>query len=129
MSPHLITPHSKITLRAILAGLALFVLLNSTIAYVGYQARFLLIGPQIELTDEPGKVHNERTLILNGQARNLARIWLNGRQIFTDPQGFFSEQIVLENGYSIVTLRAVDRYGRETTVERSFVYVPASLLQ
>ena len=34
----------------------------------------------------------------------------------------FSEAVVLENGYTVVTLRAEDRYGRSRIIEKSFVY-------
>lgn len=99
------------------------------ILYIVFQARFLITGPQIVFTTEPGPVHNERVIYLEGTAFNISRLWLNDRQIFTDASGHFNEALVLENGYTRSTLRAEDRYGRVTTLERSFVYTPASVIQ
>ncbi len=96
--------------------------------YVLFQARFLLIGPQIVLREQPRQVQSARVVTLSGTAFNISRLWLNDRPIFTNPSGDFREALVLENGYTVATLRAEDRYGRTTTTELPFVYVPASFI-
>lgn len=105
------------------------ILLGMVVFYVVFQARFLITGPQIILAEEPPTHQNERVVVLKGQAFNITHLWLNDRQIFTDENGNFEEALVLENGYTISTLRAKDRYGRETRVVRSFVYTPASIIK
>ncbi len=97
--------------------------------YVVFQARFLIVGPQINLINEPPTQNNDRVITLSGNTQNITHLWLNGRQIFTDENGNFEEALVLENGYTITTLRATDRYGRETKIARSFVYTPASFIK
>lgn len=118
-----------ITLRTLL----LFVLSIGAVALLGayliFQARFLILGPQITL--EPthiGRV-NQPVVTLRGNARNITRLWLNDRPIFTDRTGRFEEALVLENGYTIATLTAEDRYGRRTELAREFVYVPATIVR
>ena len=96
--------------------------------YIVFQARFLIVGPQIVLKEEPGAVQNQRQIFLAGDAFNISRLWLNDRPIYTDAQGNFKEALVLENGYTVATLRAEDRYGRKTTVTRSYVYSPANFV-
>jgi hypothetical protein len=96
------------------------------IFFVIFQARFLITGPQIVVTEVPRGPQNERHIVIGGTTHNISRLWLNDRPIFTDKQGNFREGIVLENGYTVSTLRAEDRYGRITTVQYPFVYVPAS---
>jgi hypothetical protein len=95
-------------------------------AYVAFQARFLIIGPQLQLINESEQLVNHRQITLAGSAANISRLWLNDRPIFTDAQGNFKEALVLENGYTIAIIRAEDRYGRETTIQRTYVYTPAS---
>ncbi len=116
-------------LSYLLKGILVIVLLGLSVLYVLFQARFLITGPQIVLANEPGTQHNERVLSLEGEAFNITHLWLNDRQIFTDKEGNFKEALVLENGYTITTLRAKDRYGRETSVVRSYVYTPASIIK
>jgi len=110
-----------VKLTAITAGLLCI------LAYVIFQARYLIIGPQVILSDIPAELQNERQVFLSGTAYNISRLWLNDRPIYTDAQGNFKEALVLENGYTVATLRAEDRYGRETKVAQPFVYTPASL--
>jgi hypothetical protein len=121
--------HSPVETRNILQFLGLLIFLTLIVVYVGFQARFLIIGPQIVLATEPNTQQNERMITLEGSAFNITHLWLNDRQIFTDEEGRFSEALVLENGYTITTLRAKDRYGRETRVVRSYVYTPASIIK
>lgn len=97
--------------------------------YAVFQARFLIVGPQIALAVEPEPHQNDRQIFLEGTAYNISRLWLNDRQIYTDAQGNFKEALVLENGYTISTLRAEDRYGRSTDLTRSYVYTPASFIR
>lgn len=94
--------------------------------FILFQARFLVTGPRIILLEIPQGPQNERQVIIAGTAQNISRLWLNDRPIYTDTEGNFKEAIVLENGYTIATLRAQDRYGRTTVVSRPLVYVPAS---
>ncbi|OGG67147.1 hypothetical protein A3I99_02350 [Candidatus Kaiserbacteria bacterium RIFCSPLOWO2_02_FULL_45_11b] len=122
-------PTSQIELRSVLKFLGLVLLLGAIGMYVAFQARFLITGPQIVLDFEPATQQNERMIRLTGSAYNITHLWLNDRQIFTDEEGYFDEALVLENGYTITTLRAKDRYGRETRVVRSFVYTPASIIK
>lgn len=97
-------------------------------AYVIFQARYIIRGPQLTLTNELPIVQNERQITLAGTAENITEITLNGREIVTDQDGHFREQIVLENGYNIVSITAHDRYGRARILTKEFVYTPLSLL-
>lgn len=124
----MIAPHPTPALRTILF---LFLGLCGTVvvgAYVIFQARYLITGPQIVLTAPPPTVSAERVVTLSGTAYNIARLWLNDRQIFTDAQGNFAEALVLENGYTVATLKAEDRYGRTREVHRELVYRPMSVI-
>ncbi len=94
--------------------------------YVVFQARYLIAGPQVRLDDDTPLQQNQRQVFLTGDAHNISHLWLNDRPIYTDTSGKFKEALILENGYTIATLRAKDRYGRETRVAKRFVYTPAS---
>jgi len=99
------------------------------LAYVIFQARYLIIGPQILLSNAQTQLQNERQVFLSGKAYNISHLWLNDRAIYTDAQGNFKEALVLENGYTVATLRAEDRYGRETKIAQGFIYTPASFVE
>jgi hypothetical protein len=95
------------------------------IAYTIFQARFILTGPQITFSSEIASIQTERVVTLEGNTANIVKLTLNGREIYTDKSGYFKEALVLENGYTIATLEAHDRYGRSREVTKTFVYTPA----
>ena len=111
---------AKALFAAVLACIALW--------YIHFQARDLLMGPRITLQENLDSVQNERIIILQGEARNVTYLSLNGKQIYTDAKGTFQIKLVLEEGYTIMTLYARDRFGRTTSLSRPFVYVPASTI-
>ena len=115
-------------LRSLLFSLGVGVALVLLGAYVLYQARFLILGPQIVLSSDWAVEQSQRVISLEGQMFNIVKATLNGRTIYTDERGFFKEALILENGYTIATLEAEDRYGRNTRIEQPFVFVPRSIV-
>lgn len=90
----------------------LFILL---IAYSLYQARALLVGPQVSIeSPQDGQVVEDPLVVMEGQSKNIAWISLNDRQIFTNEEGVWSEKLLVSPGLSIMTVKARDRFGRET---------------
>jgi hypothetical protein len=120
---------NRLELSTLIKVIGSLILLIAIVSYVAFQARFLIMGPQITLDETPNTEQNMRIVTLSGKAFNISRLWLNDRQIYTDENGYFKEALVLENSYTISTLRATDRYGRETSVTKSFVYTPISFIQ
>lgn len=91
---------------------ALLVLLA---VYSLYQARFLIFGPQVWITSPTnGQTIEDSLVIIEGRAKNVAWISLNDHQIFTDENGKWSEELIVSDGISIMTIKARDRFGRET---------------
>lgn len=101
---------------------ALLGLMALAVGYASWQARHLIIGPEVTLMDEPAVEQSERVVWLKGVANNVTTLLLNGRPIRIDREGAFNVGVVLENGYTIISIDAKDRYGRTTHLERSFVY-------
>lgn len=95
------------------------------LGYLSWQGRFLLLGPSVTFSEVPATAQAERVVTLAGTADNIVRITLNDREILTTPDGYFREAIVLENGYTISTITAFDRYGRQRSYTHEFVYTPA----
>lgn len=119
---HCINTHT-LTLGKILRIIGVLLLAALLVWYVHFQARNLLAGPSIALDDTHGVLHHERSITLTGTAHNIVRLTLNGREIHTNEAGAFREVLVLENGYTIMTLEAQDRFGRTTTHTEEYVYV------
>lgn len=75
----------------------------------------LLAGPVIDIeTPTTGETLKSSYVILAGHAKRIARLTLNGRQIFTDAAGNFRESLLLLPGYNIIVVEAEDKFGRRT---------------
>lgn len=110
--------------RTILLGLGILALFALALLYVGFQARFLISGPTLSLTHTYPILTTENAISIEGLARNTSVLVLNGKAIFTDEHGHFEELLVLEDGYTIMTLKGEDRFGRQVTLEKTFVRQP-----
>ena len=119
--------YKGITLRNILYYACVLTVSCLFIGYALFQARFLLTGPVVTLIHSPQTVQSERLIALEGSAENIVYLTLNGRQIYTDKNGYFKEALVLENGYTVATLQAHDRYGRSRSYTQEFVYTSPSI--
>jgi len=103
-----------------MAVIAFFILLA---LYALFQARFLILGPLVYI-DKPanGELVAENVIIIEGRAENIAYISMNGRPIFIDSKGNWSEKYVVSVGLNIITIEAKDRFGRKTEKEVQVVY-------
>lgn len=90
--------------------------------YIAFQARLLIAGPSITLTNNLPQITSSKVLSVEGSVDNVVEVTLNGRAIFVNQEGYFKETLVLENGYTIMTLEARDRYERIRTITQSVVY-------
>ncbi len=94
--------------------LTLLLLLLTT--YSLYQARFLIFGPQISINSHvDGQIVETPLITIKGHSKNISWISLNDRQIFTDENGVWSEELIVSKGLSIMTVKARDHFGHETS--------------
>ena len=110
-----------LTISSITLAVAGFVL------YAYFQSREYLRGP-ILIVEEPsnGFLATTSLIFIAGRSKNISFLTLNGKQNFTNEQGRFRESLLLEEGYSIMTLEAKDRFGHTATKKLELVYKPKS---
>lgn len=113
--------HRHLSLGTVIYIIGVAAIVGALIYYVAFQARYLIAGPTITLRDNYPVDQASSTVVIEGTARNITSLSLDGRPIFTDDDGNFKELLVLPEGYTIMTLQAKDRYGRETTLTHPFV--------
>lgn len=99
-----------------ISSLSLFLI----IMIFGYEKMFFVFeGVKIKAVIE--NPDGSTISIIKGQAPKATYITLNGREIFIDKDGNFSESIAFLPGFSIVTLHAKDKFGK--TAEKKFEIV------
>jgi hypothetical protein len=101
-------------------GIISCVTLFAIIIIFGYEKMsFVFNGVKIEATLE--QKDGSSLSIVKGNALKATYVALNGREIFIDKDGNFSESIAILPGFSIITLNARDKFGK--TAEKKFEVV------
>ena len=102
-----------------------FILFAIVAGYSYYEIRDFLAGPKIEITSpKDGDVKNQSLLNIQGMTKNISKLFLNDKQIFTDENGYFNEELLLSLGYNIIEVKAEDRFERKIQKRLEIIYKP-----
>ena len=83
-----------------------------------FEARRLIEGPVITITYPlDGSATSSTGVIIAGTAQNISFLTINDLPSYTDKSGNFSELLSIPPGFTVLTVQAVDRFGRRA--ERS----------
>ena len=73
-------------------------------------------GPEIIIhSPQIGQTATNNLIQIKGQALRIAKLYLDGKQIYTDDLGNFNESLLLPKGYSTLNLEATDIFNRKTS--------------
>jgi hypothetical protein len=96
------------------SGLVIFLLIASVV-YAYIQSRNLIYGPSITiLSPADGSNLDNPVVTLRGTVKNVAELSLNDRRIYPNEKGDFTETLVLPSGYTIISIKAADKFGKKT---------------
>lgn len=106
-----------------LKKLLILILVGLFLAYIYHQSRAVIEGPSIVIEAPEDMMTLDSSLVLvRGHVSRSNAVYLNGRQIFTDTNGGFAEELLLLYGYNIIEVKATDQQGREVTEVLTLVY-------
>ncbi len=109
-------------LKNTLVAIAVF----SVLGYAAFNSRFIIQGPEITLVhfeeDQNSIISKDKTFFLEGTVEHSSFISVNGRPIFIDETGYFSEKLLLSNGVSIIDIYAKDKFGKEIRKKIDVLY-------
>ncbi len=81
---------------------------------------FLFNGVQIRATID--HTNNSPLVQVRGRANHAVYISINGREIYIDKDGTFTEPIALLPGLSVVTINAQDKFGKTSEKKMELMY-------
>lgn len=105
------------------AKIGIIVALVAVFSFYGlYRTKDFLQGPKIAIEyPKNGEVVSNSDIEIRGEVKNISLLYLNGRQIFTDKNGKFKENLLLARGYNIIKVSAKDKFNREIKITREVV--------
>ena len=90
--------------------------------YGFYKTKNLILGPDIEiLSPKNGNNISNSYITIEGAAKRVSNLYLNGRKIFTDENGNFKENLLMAQGYNIIELSAEDIFRRKVKEIREII--------
>lgn len=90
-----------------------FGLIILILIYFIFRLHSYITGPKITIdSPEPHTIIEGDTFIIQGNVKNARNIYVNGREITISEKGDFAEKIIAKSPYTLVTVEAVDRYGK-----------------
>ncbi len=104
---------TKLPPLKILLGL----ILTLTILIYGlYEVHNLIFGPTLVVSSPTdGQTLKDPLVEIKGSTKRIAKIFINGRQVFTRNDGTFDEPLLLGYGYNIIEIKVQDQFGRQIT--------------
>lgn len=93
-----------------------------SLAYLYFQISSLKRPPALEVfSPEKDEIANTSLLLVRGRSEPGASVYLNNQALVTDAEGEFRENLSLAPGSNQLVIKAVNKFGQETTVTRSII--------
>lgn len=107
-----------------LIGVGTFILLFLFIAgYTYYRTADLMRGPVVIITSpQNGETVTDELLTISGIITNATAVSLDDRKIFLTEKGEFKEKLLLAPGYTIMSIKAEDRFKRRVEKKVEVVF-------
>ncbi len=105
----------QIVLLVILVFLLLF-------GYIVFQYRYAIFSPPLNVaTPQETAEISSQTLDVSGTTDPASTIFVDGEQVSVNSDGTFKKEIVVFPGKTIITIKAVNRFGKQTIIKRHVV--------
>ncbi len=105
----------KTNLKKTLGTATVTILFVTVLGYSYSRTKDFLEGPVLKISEPSnGALLASALISVKGTSKNLAFLNLDGKKIFTDKEGNWTEKLLLHPGLNIIETQATDRFGRET---------------
>ncbi len=114
--------HNRETTKKVLVWIVIVVIATIIISYALYASHGFIKGPDITIMEPRDSSFSTSTIQISGVANRAKTLTLNGRSIFIDEKGNFSETILLSPGYNVENIEAQDKFGRIEQIRLPIFY-------
>lgn len=87
--------------------------------YLLFQYRYAIINPPLTVfAPDEGSVVSSQTITIFGKTDPNATVFVNNDPVSLETDGSFKKVLALFSGKSTITIKSINRFGRQTTIER-----------
>jgi len=91
------------------------------VGYLLFQYRYQFIGPSLNITSPTQDMTTSQEVTVAGQTSSNATVLVNNESVSLDSNGEFAKRLTLFPGKTTITIKAKNRFGKETVVQREIV--------
>jgi transcriptional regulator with XRE-family HTH domain len=107
-----LNPKTLVVAFTVLVGLIV-------LGYVISQVRSVLAPPSLEISEPAADLSiSGNSLIVSGKTELGADVFINNQTVLVDKNGQFAESLILSPGLNILEIRAVNKFGKESRINR-----------
>ncbi|MFH1366811.1 MAG: helix-turn-helix domain-containing protein [Patescibacteria group bacterium] len=91
--------------------------------YLSWELTHVMSSPSLKISYPPEKFTTQQeNIVIAGQTEPEVKVLVNGKEVYVDTKGAFSEEIILKEGVNVIDISAYKKQGKETTITREILY-------
>lgn len=111
----IVTPRLIKTVLAVCVGITVLI-------YLGIQVSYIFRPPELIVTEPLQDLKTtDRTITLAGKTGRETRVFINQKEIYTEPDGAFRATIDLQTGLNVITVSAKKKHSKEAVLYREIL--------
>jgi cytoskeletal protein RodZ len=95
------------------------VFLLIVLAYLFFQYRAAFFPPSLAITNPQNNTSTTQNVMVSGNADSNATVTINGEPVNVANNGSFKKSVTLFPGNETISIKAVNRFGKTTTIQRT----------
>ncbi|HSR89139.1 MAG TPA: helix-turn-helix domain-containing protein [Candidatus Udaeobacter sp.] len=116
------------SLTNIFKNIGAVILLAGFIGYLAWQVNGVLQLPKlIVYTPTDGYISSKPTTLVQGETEKEVRLTVNGKDVMANDDGKFEIPLDLSNGVNTITISAIKKHGKVTTITRNIIVKSSAL--
>lgn len=110
------------SLSNIFRNVAVAILLLGFLGYLTWQVNGILQPPKLAVfTPADGYISSKLVTLVQGETEKEVRLTVNGKDIMPNDKGKFEIPVDLSNGVNTITISAIKKHGKITTITRHVI--------
>lgn len=96
-------------------------------AYILFQYRYVFLNPPLEIiSPKEGAIISSQTVTIFGKTDPNVTLYVNNDPVSLERDGSFKKSLDLFSGKATITIKAVNRFGKETVLKRQIEIILGS---
>lgn len=96
-----------------------------------FELRKVISGPDMTINcgndEDCNDVKTDKNIYkISGQTKNVYSLIIGDRNIYMDTKGYFEQNILLYPGQNLITIKSVDKFGKEVKKDISIYYTDSN---